>query len=172
MFNILTLLTMYDLVEDGEIALGLLVNVIYLQRADMSYKDVNLNDPAETLVYFKKLYQAFSRIPQEEVEDLFKDLSRMIRAGGENNTEAEAHRIMRTAAEQIHLAFQELNHDSIATTANFILDVMREALECLIDLVPENVDDDDSDSKYTFQLIRDHSKKDAGAVLKDYESLG
>lgn len=163
---------MYDLVEDGEIALGLLVNIIYIQRADMAYDNVNLNDPAETLAYFKKLYQAFSRIPQEEVDDLFKDLSRLIKAGGETSPEAEAHRIMRTAAEQIHIAFQELDQDSIAITANYILDVMRDALEGLIDLVPENDDDDDSDSKYTFQLIRDHSKKDAGAVLKDYESLG
>ncbi|KAH9486095.1 hypothetical protein JR316_0000159 [Psilocybe cubensis] len=168
LFNILTLATMYDLVEEGEITLGLLVNVIYLQRADMSYSNINLEDSAETLIYFKKLYQAFARIPQEEVDDLFKDLSRMIKAG---ETEVEAHRIMRTAAEQIHLAFQDLDHDSIASTSNYIFDIMREALENLIDLIPENVDDE-SDSKYTFQLIRDHSKKDAGAVLKDYESLG
>jgi hypothetical protein len=78
---------------------------------------------------------------------------------------------MRTAAEHVHAAFQNLNQDSISNTANYVLSVMREALESLIGLV-QDAEDEDSDSKYTFQLIRDHSKKDPGSVLKDYESLG
>jgi len=35
-----------------------------------------------------------------------------------------------------------------------------------------DVADGDSDTKYTFQLIRDHSKKDSESGVKDYESLG
>ena len=79
---------------------------------------------------------------------------------------------MSKAAEQIHSAFQTLNEESISTTANFVLQVMKDALESLINLIEDTDDDDDSDSKYTFQLIRDHSKKDPGTVLKDYEALG
>ncbi|KDR85995.1 hypothetical protein GALMADRAFT_219046 [Galerina marginata CBS 339.88] len=173
LFNVLTLLTTYDIVEDSEVALGLLASMIYIQQADMEYNTVNLDDSLATLSYFKKLYQSFSRIPADEVDDLFKDLTRLMKLGGEKNPEAEAHRIMRTASEQIHNAFQELNQESISSTANFILLVMRDALDGLIDLVQDaDDDDDDSDSKYTFQLIRDHSRKDPGAVLKDYESLG
>ncbi|KAF8971930.1 hypothetical protein BDZ97DRAFT_1153950 [Flammula alnicola] len=171
LLNALTLLTTYDLVEDSEIALGLLASIIYIQQADMQYDKIDFDDPIATLAYFKKLYQSFSRIPADEVDELFKDLTRLMKLGGENNPELQGHRIMRTAAEQIHVAFQELNQDSISNTANFVLLVMRDALEGLIELV-QDTEDDDSDSKYTFQLIRDHSKKDPGAVLKDYESLG
>ncbi|KAJ3498575.1 hypothetical protein NLJ89_g10200 [Agrocybe chaxingu] len=163
---------MDDLVEDSEIALGLLASIIYLQKADMGYEHVNFDDSISTLSYFKTLYQSFSRLPQEEVDELFKDLTRLMKAGGsKNNAEGEAHRIMRTAAEQIHLAFQDLSQESISNSANHILIVMRDALEALIDLVQDS-EDEDSDTKYTFQLIRDSSKKDPGAVLKDYESLG
>jgi len=164
-------MTAYDIVEDSEVALGLLASVIYIQQVDMSYDKVNLEDPMQTLSHFKKLYQSFVRLPAEEVDVLFKDLNHLLKIGGENNSEVEAHRIMKNASEQIHIAFQELSQESIATTANFVLQVMRDALESLIDLV-QDAEDDDSDSKYTFQLIRDHSKKDAGAVLKDYETLG
>lgn len=162
---------MSDFIDDSELALGLLASVIYIQHADKDFHQVDLQDPLATLTYFKALYQAFSRVPPEEVEDLFKDLTRLMGLGGHNNSEGEAHRIMRTAAEQVHDAFQNLNQDSISNTANYVLSVMREALENLIGLV-QDTEDDDSDAKYTFQLIRDHSKKDPGSVLKDYESLG
>ncbi|KAF4612386.1 hypothetical protein D9613_004418 [Agrocybe pediades] len=170
-FNFITLLTTYDIVEDGEVALGLLASVIYIQHVDTGFDKVDLEDPLQTLAYFKRLYQSFVRLPAEEVELLFKDLNHLLKIGGENNSEVEAHRIMRNASEQIHMAFQELNQESIANTANFVLQVMRDALEGLIELV-QDAEDDESDTKYTFQLIRDHSKKDAGAVLKDYETLG
>jgi len=169
--NGLTLLTMYDLVEDSEVALGLLASIIYIQQVDMGFDKVNFDEPIPTLIYFKTLYQAFSRIPPNEVDELFTDLTRLIKSGGANNAEGEAHRIMRNAAEQIHYAFQDLNQESISNTANFVLLVIKDALEGLIELVQDS-EDDDSDSKYTFQLIRDHSKKDPGSVLKDYESLG
>jgi hypothetical protein len=176
--NIFTLLTTYDLVEDSEIALGLLASVIYIQRVDMEYDTVDFADPVSTLAYFKRLYQSFTRIPPEEVDDLFSDLtSRMKMAGGGgggggvNNVDAEARQIMHKASEKIHGAFQVLDEETISNTANFVLHVMKDALESLIDLI-EDTEDDDSDSKYTFQLIRDHSKKDPGTMLKDYEALG
>ncbi|KAF9528140.1 hypothetical protein CPB83DRAFT_358655 [Crepidotus variabilis] len=172
LINGLTLLTMSDLIEDSEVALGLLASIIYIQQADMAFDNVNLDDPISTLEYFKTLYQAFSRVPPEEVDELFKDLTRLMKLGGTSSAaEVEAHGIMRTAAEQVHAAFENLHQESISNVANYVLLVMRDALEKLIDLVQDS-EDDDSDSKYTFQLIRDHSKKDPASVLKDYESLG
>lgn len=169
--NGLTLLTMSDLIEDSEVALGLLASIIYIQQADMAFDKVNFNDPITTLEHFKSLYQAFSRVPPEEVDELFKDLTRLMKAGGTvNNAEGEAHSIMRNASEQVHLAFENLQQQSISDVANYVLLVMKDALEKLIDLVQDS--EDDSDSKYAFQLIRDHSKKDPASVLKDYESLG
>jgi hypothetical protein len=162
---------MSDFMDDSELALGLLASVIYIQQADRDFDQVDLQDPLATLTYFKTLYQAFSRVPPEDVDELFKDLTRLMKLSGPGNTEREAHQIMRTAAEHVHAAFQNLNQDSISNTANYVLSVMREALESLIGLV-QDAEDEDSDSKYTFQLIRDHSKKDPGSVLKDYESLG
>ncbi|KIM38178.1 hypothetical protein M413DRAFT_76336 [Hebeloma cylindrosporum] len=172
LLNLLTLLTAYDLVEDSEIALGLLASMIYIQRVDMEHDTVDFSDPSATLSYFKRLYQSFTRVPTEEVDDLFADLTRRMKLSGEHNLDAEAHQIMSKAAEKIHSAFQTLNEESISTTANFVLQVMKDALESLITLIEDTEDDDDSDSKYTFQLIRDHSKKDPGTVLKDYEALG
>lgn len=173
LLNLLTLLTTYDLVEDSEIALGLLASMIYIQRVDMEHDTIDFNDPVATLAHFKRLYQSFTRVSTEEVDDLFGDLTRRMKlSGSENNLDAEAHQIMSKAAEQIHSAFQTLNEESISTTANFVLQVMKDALESLINLIEDTDDDDDSDSKYTFQLIRDHSKKDPGTVLKDYEALG
>ncbi|KAF8814005.1 hypothetical protein BYT27DRAFT_7083022 [Phlegmacium glaucopus] len=172
LFNLLTLLTLFDVVEDGELALGLLASIIYIQQTDITYDSINFEDPISTLSYFKKLYQSFSRASEEEVDQLFKDLTRLMkREGSSKSAEVEAQQIMRSAAEKIHIAFRELNQDSISNTANFVFLVLKEAVESLIDLVQDSEDDDDSDTKYTFQLIRDHTKKDAG-VLKDYEVLG
>ena len=161
------------MVEDGELALSLLASIIYIQRTDITYDSVDFEDPQSTLSYFKKLYQSFSRTSEEEVDQLFKDLTRLMKTDGSTSAEAEAQRIMKTAAEKIHVAFRELTQDSIANTANFVIIVLKEAVEGLIDLVQDSDDDDDDDddTKYTFQLIRDHTKKDAG-VLKDYEVLG
>lgn len=162
------------MVDDGELALGLLASIIYIQQTDISYDSINFDDPLSALSYFKKLYQSFSRASEEEVDQLFKDLTRLWKTegGSSHSAESEAQRIMKSAAEKIHIAFRELNQDSISSTANYVFLVLKEAVESLIDLVQDNDDeDDDSDSKYTFQLIRDHTKKDAG-VLKDYEVLG
>ncbi len=171
LLNALTLFTTSNFVEDSEVALLLLAGMIYIQQVDMGFDDVDLDDSIATLFYFKTLYQAFSRAPPHEVDELFKDLTRLMKVGGPHDAEGEAHRIMRSAAEQIHAVFQNLNQDSISNTANYVLQVMREAVESLIELAQDN-EDDESETKYTFQLIRNHSKKDASSVLKDYESLG
>jgi len=173
-FNLVSLRILSEVVEDGELSLGLLASLIYIQQTDITYDSVDFDDPISTLSYFKKLYQSFTRVSEEEVDQLFKDLTRLLKIDTSQSAEVEAQHIMRSAAEKIHVAFRELNQDSIANTANYVFLVLKEALESLMTLVQDTDDDDDdsdSDSKYTFQLIRDHTKKDPG-VLKDYETLG
>ena len=171
-FNLVSLLILSEVVEDGELSLGLLASLIYIQQTDITYDSVDFDDPISTLSYFKKLYQSFSRVSEEEVDQLFKDLTRLLKIDTSQSAEAEAQHIMRSAAEKIHVAFRELNQDSIANTANYVFFVLKEALESLINLVQDTDDDDNDDGgKYTFQLIRDHTKKNPG-VLKDYEILG
>ncbi|PPQ74042.1 hypothetical protein CVT24_012344 [Panaeolus cyanescens] len=173
-FNLLTLLTMYDFIEDSETALSLMAGIIYTLAADGEFSSYDLNKPEEAWSYFKKLYQAFSRLPQDQLDELFDDLERLIKSSAQKNSgaPAEAQAIMKEAAEKIHEAFQDMEEVPVAHTANFVLLIMREALENLVRLAEEGEDDEESDTKYTFQLIKDRSKKDAGAVLKDYESLG
>jgi len=172
LFNLLSLLILSEVIDDGELSLGLLASLIYIQQTDITYDSVDFDDPRSTLSYFKKLYQSFSRVSEEEVEQLFKDLTRLLKIDTSQSAEVEAQHIMRSAAEKVHVAFRELNQDSIANTANYVFLVLRDALESLINLVQDTDDDDnDGDGKYTFQLIRDHTKKDPG-VLKDYEVLG
>jgi hypothetical protein len=82
--------------------------------------------------------------------------------------EIQAHHIMRLAAEKIHGAIQELNQDSVVTTAEFVKLVWTDALRSLLELMYGSDDDDDVTKLFR---ISNHSKKDAG-ILKDYELLG
>lgn len=158
------------MIEDGEQALSLLASIIAIQQTDTNYDSVNFDDPISTLSYFKKLYQSFSWTSDEEVAQLFEGFIRLLKTHGSKSAEIRAQEIMRSAAEKIHTAFRDLNQDSISDTSNLVFTTLNDALESLINLI-EDLDDDDSDTKFTFQLIRNNTKKDA-AVLKDYEVLG
>lgn len=158
------------MIEDGEQALSLLASIIAIQQTDTNYDSVNFDDPISTLSYFKKLYQSFSWTSDEEVGQLFEGFIRLLKTHGSKSAEIKAQEIMRSAAEKIHTAFRDLNQDSISDTSNLVFTTLNDALESLINLI-EDLDDDDSDTKFTFQLIRNNTKKDA-AVLKDYEVLG
>ena len=168
-----TAYTLYNSIDEGETALNLLGAVIYIQKADTGFNKVDLNDPIATLKHFKALYQGLTRFPRDEVEVLFKDITQLLKPGADQNTELEAHRIMRDAAEKIHAILDDLKQEpqSLNDAIQCILFTMKEALEGLVELLGD-VEDDDSDTKYTFQLIRDHSKKDSESGVKDYESLG
>jgi len=141
---------------------------------DTSYDSVDFDDPTSTLSYFKKLYQSFvPSVKPEDVDREFNDLMKRFKEmktkkGSEKSFEIQAHHIMRLAAEKIHGAIQELNQDSIVTTAEFVMLVWLEAVKSLIELTYDNDNDDDL-TKYF--RISNHSKKDPG-VLKDYEVLG
>jgi hypothetical protein len=104
-----------------------------------------------------------------DFNELMKHLKEMkTKKGSEKSLEIQAHHIMRLAAKKIHCAIQELNQDSIVTTAEFVMLVWIEAVNSLIELTHDN-DNDDGISKF-FRIIN-HSKKDPG-VSKDYEVLG
>jgi len=111
-----------------------------------------------------------TRFPRDEVEVLFKDTTQLLKPGADQNTELEAHRIMRDAAEKIHAILKQ-EPQSLKDAIQCILFTMKEALEGLVELLGD-VADDDSDTKYTFQLIITLLKKDSECGVKDYESLG
>ena len=152
----------------------LLVKMLYVQQTDRSYDSVNFDDPISTLSYFKKLYQSFTLIlSSEEVDQHFNELMMHIikaktKKDSKKSAQVQAQHIMRLAAEKIHSAFQELNRDSVATTAQFVLVVMRGALESLVDLC-HDADGDDDGSRF-FQ-IRNHIAEEAG-VSNEYEIVG
>ena len=96
------------MIDDGELALGLLASIIYIQQTDITYDSINFDDP---ISYFKKLYQSFSRTSAEEVDQLFKDLTQFLKSneveeGSKISAEMEAQRIMKSAADKIHIAFR------------------------------------------------------------------
>ena len=145
--------------------------MIYVQQADIAYDSVDFDDPISTQSYFKKLFLSY--LNTEEIEKYVNDMVMQIstkktKEVSEKSVEVQAQHIMRSAAEKVHGAFQELKRDSIITTADFVALVMDEAIRSLIYAVYGDDDDDDS-TEFNFQ-IRDRTK-DAG-VSKDYNVLG
>jgi hypothetical protein len=154
---------------------NLLIKMLYVQQTDnIAYNSVNFDDTISTLSYIIKLYQSLApSMNPERVEQFFNGLMDQIikkgtMKGSNKSAEAEAQDIMRLVAEKIHGVFQELNRDSIVIDAEFVRDLMLEALRILIDL--SNDDNDDEDVSKLLG-IRNHIEKDA-KVLKDYEVLG
>ena len=147
--------------------------MIYVQQTDTTYDSVDFDDLIATLSYFKKLYLSFALSSKpEDAEHFFDGLMLQInnkrtKKDSKVSAEIRAHQIMRLAAEKIHDALRELNHDSIPTTGQLVMDVMIEALNKLVDL--SYYSDEDDISKY-FQ-IRNNIEKDV-AVTKDYEVVG
>ncbi len=66
---------------------------------------------------------------------------------------------------------RDIDSESILNLANHILLVMKDALESMLELI-QDVEDADSDGKYSFQLIKARTRKDPGTSAKDYEVLG
>jgi len=145
--------------------------MIYVQQTDTTYDSVDFDDYKSTISYFKKLFLSFTPNP-EDAEKIFDHIMTQIlnnRTKKDSKTFADIriHQIMKSAAERIHNALRELDHDSIPTTAQLVMDVMNEALISLMDL--SHYSDDDNGSKY--HQIRNNVEKDV-EVTKDYEVLG
>ena len=81
------------------------------------------------------------------VDKLFKDIMKNVKVrsrlrtkeGSTNSPEVQAQHIMRSAAEKIHIAFQELNMDSFV-----VFGVINEAFDSLLDLIHGDGHDDSS----------------------------
>ena len=162
------------MIEDDDKTQSHLVKMIFVQKTDIDYDSVDFDDPLSTLSYFKKLYLSFALSTKyEDADQIFNDLMTGIivsktKKDSKNLAKVKAHHIMRLAAEKIHGSLRELNQDSIPTTAEFLFNVMLEALDSLLELLSDTDDDDDM-SKYF--RIRNNIEKDAG-VSKDHEVLG
>lgn len=171
--NVVTLVSMFDLVEESENALGVLAGVVYMHKLDLEYSTVNLDDPVGTYMYFRRMYQAFSQLSDEEMDPLFKHFNRLAFSSEESDVEMQErlHEITRQVAEEIHATLRDIDSDSILNLANHILLVMKDALESMLELI-QDVEDADSDGKYSFQLIKARSRRDPGTSAKDYEALG
>ena len=171
--NILTMASMFDLIEESENALGVLAGVVYMHKLDLEYSTVNLDDPVGTYMYFRRMYQAFSQLSDEEMDPLFKHFNRLVLSSDESDAELQErlHEITRQVAEEIHATLRDIDSDSILNLANHILLVMKDALESMLELI-QDVEDADSDGKYSFQLIKARTRKDPGTSAKDYEVLG
>lgn len=120
------------MVEDEENQQDTLARIIYIQHTDITtYDSVNLDDPISTQSYYKKIYQPFSMISEEEsdrkIENLMNYFKMRTEKGSKLCAEVQAQKIMRSAAEKVHDAFRELNRDSFAKTAILVLNVLSQA---------------------------------------------
>jgi len=135
-----------NLIEGEERVQSFMARIIYIQYMDTTYDSVNFDDPISTQSYYEKLYRAFSPGSKEEID---KEIDIMMgifkkdtEIGSKISAEVQAHHIMRSAAEKIHGAFRELNRDSPhATTAIFVMDVIRESETRLFRLVRACIDE-------------------------------
>ena len=174
MFNLLFLPVLLDRVGYGgrSQSLKLLTKVIHIHRTDSTYDSVNFDDPISNLAYFKKLCTSFLQASDEEIDQFLKSFMRQIKMktmeDSTESAEAQALHIMRSAAEAIHGAFQEINPDSFIESATFVIRVMVDALQHILDMTPDRDSDDVVSSRYSLKLMGDENDE----VSNDYEGLG
>lgn len=98
-------------------------SLFWLQRTNSTYDSVDFGDPMSIVVYFKKICQAASGQSEEVVDDAITHLlGRIIDKESKDSSikfpGVKALSIMKSTAEKIHGAFQELDRgeDSTAKT--------------------------------------------------------
>jgi len=124
--------------------------IIRIQRTDTTYDSVDFGDPISTISYFKKLCQAAGK--SEEVVDRTINNSMALIVDKETKDDSikypgvKALSIMKSTAEKIHGAYQELDDYSTTETAErtkrrriveilkFVIPAMDEALKSLSEL--------------------------------------
>ena len=123
--------------------------IIRFQRTDITYDSVDFDDPMSIVSYFKKLLQAFSGMPEEDVDLVVnKMMAKII------DKETKALSIMKSTADKIHGVFQELGRDDdysttktteatrlarlrkIGKNASLMTGVMAEGIKSLSELAP------------------------------------
>jgi hypothetical protein len=167
----LTFMAGADTLEESSMAVAVLAGVIYAQKEDIKYDKINFDNREENLGYFKSLYTCFTPTPEEELSEMFDTIFELMTHDKDNDLKTEAYEITREAAQRVHEAFQKLGQEDapVELVANIVFAVMLEATRKLLELV-EDVEVD-GESRYDFQLIKNHSNK-TNKSLKDYDSLG
>jgi hypothetical protein len=120
---------------------------IYVQHIDATYDSVNFDDPISTLSYFKKIGLPFFNRSEDAVDEMFKRMTLIFNKRTEKGSklfpEVQAQQIMRSAAEKVHLAFQELNRDhSYTTTVLIVGEVIAEAWSTLARLTRDCINEE------------------------------
>ena len=133
-------------IETGEKVRGFLARIAHIYHMDTTYDSVNFDDPISTLSYFKEIYQSYSQGSKEEVDRTFTKLMGVFKMrtekGSGTSAEFQAHYIMRSAAEKIHVTFRELNRDTYSATVLSVMCVMQEAMDSLAQLLQSCIDED------------------------------
>jgi len=154
--------------EGDQVRFGLAV-LVYIQHMDRTvYDSVNFDDPISTLSYFKKIYQIFTRKSDEEVDDDIETMMyffklRTAERGSKLYAEAQAHQIMRSVAERIHVTFRELEWEEEGTRAVYVTEMMVETVISLLKLMRDCIVEECNhlETLSRIQLIRDRDKKDS-----------
>ena len=149
MFNVSLLYKLIKADEHRESLQRFLAAIIHVQHVDTTYNSVNFDDPISTLSYFKKIYRAsgYSRDSDEVFNENFDNMMYFINLEIATerfsiiSAEVEAHQIMRSAAERVHVTFRELKRDRHGDGATSVLRMIWEAqesfsklaLECIVE---------------------------------------
>jgi hypothetical protein len=84
---------------------------------------------------------------EPEVEKMFNLMMLYFKKDSTKSAEVQAHHIMRSAAEKIHVAFRESNRESLMRTPVFVTKAMTAALHSFNDLIKQ-IGHDDNDSEH------------------------
>ena len=114
MLNVFLLYKRIKATEEGDLTRFTLAIVIRIQRMDTrTYDSVNFDDPISTLSYYKKIFHIIAQLSDEDIDDDLESMTyffqlRTAERGSKLFAEAQAHQIMRSAAERIHVYFREI----------------------------------------------------------------
>ena len=109
-----------------------------------TYDSVNFDDPISTLSYYKKIFHIIAQLSDEDIDDHFELMTylfklRTAEKGSKLFAEAQAHQIMRSAAERVHVYFREIVYPSQKPYGDLVLGVVFEAHLSLLKLMRDCV---------------------------------
>ena len=132
----------------------LLARIIINQQIDSTYYEfVNFDDPISTLSYFKKLCRPLLSLSEEEFDQMFTHFKEN---GSKISAEAQAHHIMRSAAEKIDvalIAFRKMKREEmhVFLVDEIMVDAVQEAFGKILVLI--------RDCNNELEKDRDHTKR-------------
>ena len=145
MLNVFLLYKRIKATEEGDLTRFTLAIIIRIQRMDArTYDSVNFDDPISTLSYYKKIFHIIAQLSDEDIDDHFELMTylfklRTAEKGSKLFAEAQAHQIMRSAAERVHVYFREIVYPSQKPYGDLVLGVVFEAHLSLLKLMRDCV---------------------------------